>query len=159
MRLLALLLALVFAADANAQGRTPPSGGFGGSGFIGTFTRLTVNDARIVKKAPTIAAGVLTLDLNTGNFFNVPLTANITTMTVSNPAATGTVSSFTLILRADGTPRTIVFPVTTTWINNGGAAPTPSSTSGKCDKYTAFTYDGGTTYCFTIDAQNFTCTA
>ena len=111
----------------------------------------------IAKTAPAIAAGVLTLDLSGSNFFNTPLGANITTMTVSNPAASGTASSFSLLLRADGTPRTISWMSGATWINNGGAAPTPSSTSGKCDKYTAFTYDGGTTWYVSVDAQNFTC--
>ena len=144
LRALVLLLALVAGTAWGQVWRTQS----------GTFI-----DARLVKTAPAITAGTLTLDLHTANFFVVALGANITTMTVSNYAATGTASSFTLITRADGTPRTIVYPVTTVWINNGGAAPTPSSTSGKCDKYTAFTYNGGTTWYLTVDAQNFTCGA
>ena len=123
----------------------------------GTLTRVVRAD--LAKTAPAIAAGVLTLNLALSNFFNVPLVANVTTMTVSNPQTTGTASSFILLLRADGTPRTIAWMSGVTWINNGGAAPTPSSTSGKCDKYTAFTYDGGTTWYVTVDAQNFTCGA
>ncbi len=145
MRILLALLLAAFSTFSYGQAWRTQSG--------------TFIDARLVKTAPAITAGVLTLNLHTANFFNVPLVANITTMTVSNAAASGTASSFTLILRADGTLRTIVFPATTTWINNGGVAPTPSSTSGKCDKYTAFSYDGGTTWYFTVDAQNFTCTA
>lgn len=125
----------------------------------GTFTTAYALNLQFLKTAPTISAGTITLNLSTANFFNVPLTANVTTTTVSNPAASGSLSAFTLIYRADGTARTISWMGGATWINNGGAAPTPSSTSGKCDKYTAFTYDGGTTWYLTVDAQNFTCTA
>ena len=127
--------------------------------LAGTFTTGKFTAANLVKTAPAISAGTITLDLSTANFFNVPLGANVTTTTVSNPAASGTVSSFSLIYRADGTPRTISWMSGATWLNNGGAAPTPSSTSGNCDKYTAFTYDGGTTWYVTVDAQNFTCGA
>lgn len=126
----------------------------GTSPGIGTFL-----DARLAKTAPAISAGTITLNLALSNFFVVPLNANVTTTTVSNPATAGTVSSFTLIYRADGTPRTIAWMSGATWLNNGGAAPTPSSTSGKCDKYTWFTYDAGTTWYGTVDAQNFTCGA
>jgi len=124
-----------------------------------TNKSLTAIRADLAKTAPAIAAGVITLNLALSNFFVVPLDANVTTTTVSNPAATGTVSSFILIYRADGTPRTLAWMSGATWINNGGAAPTPTSTSGQCDKYTWFTYDGGTTWYGTVDAQNFTCTA
>lgn len=144
-RLAALLLLALAVGSAQAQVWRTQSG---------TFIR-----ADLVKTAPAIAAGVLTLDLSTANFFNVPLGANITTMMVSNPSPSGTTSSFTLLLRADGTPRTISWMSGATWINNGGAAPSPTSTSGKCDKYTAFTYNAGTTWYVTVDAQAFTCGA
>ena len=98
-----------------------------------------------VKTAPAIAAGVLTLDLSTSNVFVISLNANITTMTVSNCAASGTLQSWMVVTAADGTARTIAWATGTKWINPGEAAPTPSSTSGKADAYTAFSYDGCTT--------------
>lgn len=107
------------------------------------------------KTAPAIAAGVLTLDMEASNFFVVALNANIATMTMSNVVAAGEVDSFILIFTADGTPRTIAWMAGATWVNTGGAAPTPTSTNGKRDMYSAFSFDGGTTWFIQVVAQNF----
>ena len=60
-----------------------------------------------IKAAPSISSGTLTLDLSTGNVFEVDLNANITTLTITNPSPTGYACSFTLVLTADGTARTV----------------------------------------------------
>lgn len=55
---------------------------------------------------PAIVAGVLTLDLATATQFVVPWTSNITSVVPTNVPAGTDATSWTLILVADGTPRT-----------------------------------------------------
>ena len=94
---------------------------------------------------PAIASNVLTLDLSTANVFNVTHNANITTLTISNPPASGKAGSFTLILTQDATGgRTITFPAAVKW--SGGTAPTLSTTLNKKNILVFFTVDAGTTW-------------
>jgi len=158
-RLAAILVALAFAGGAHAQywrdhssnGENITGGTIDGTTIggttpaAGTFTNLKSTNFTQAKTAPAIAAGVLTLNLSTANVFVVSLNANITTMTVSNCAASGTLQSWLVVMAADGSARTISWATGTKWMNPGEAAPTPSSTSGKADAYTAFSYDGCTT--------------
>ncbi len=58
-----------------------------------------------------------TVDLTTGNVFNITLTGNCT-FTFSNPPASGTAGSFTLILTQDSTGgRTVIWPSAVQWID------------------------------------------
>ena len=102
--------------------------------------------------APTISAGLLTLNLSNTSIFNVALNGNITTLTISNPAASGSVSSFVLIFTADGTPRSVTWGSAVKWVN--GTSPILTSTNGKKDVFTFFTTDGGTSYNAFISGQN-----
>ena len=104
------------------------------------------------KAAPTISSNTLTLDLSTASDFVVALTANITTLTISNPAATGLESIFFLTLQPNGTAYSITWPASVKW--PGGTAPTLTSTSGKIDEFCFKTFDGGTTFYATIVGQN-----
>jgi hypothetical protein len=99
-----------------------------------------------------IISNTLTLPLNTATFFTVSLNNNITTMTFVSPPANPRVYSFVLQFTADGTPRTVVWPVTVKW--TGGIAPTLTSTNGKVDTFTFVTHDGGTNYFGFISGQN-----
>lgn len=108
------------------------------------LTRPLIKDYAEVATAPTISAGTLSLNLETGNVFNVALNAAITTLTISNPPATGRAGSFTLILTADGTARSVTWPAAVKW--PGGTAPTLTSTNGKLDVLTFLTVDGGATW-------------
>lgn len=107
---------------------------------------------RETSTAPTISAGTLTLDLNTGTVFDVALTSNITTLTISNVATSGKVSSFILTLTADGTARTVVWPASFKWPN--GTAPTLTATNTKKDAFLFFTNDGGTSWLSFVSGQN-----
>jgi hypothetical protein len=118
--------------------------------FTGTATLKAVRET---KTAPAIASNVLTLDLSAGAYFNVALNANITTLTISNPAPSGNTSAFVLAFTADGSARTISWPVSILWA--GGAAPTLTTTNGKVDILTFVTWDGGTTYYGLVSGQNF----
>lgn len=103
--------------------------------------------------SPTISAGTLTIDLNAGTVFDVSLNASVTTFTISNtPATAGKTTSFTLILTADGTARTVAWPGTFKWPS--GTAPTITSTLNKRDVFVFFTTDNGTSWNAFISGQN-----
>lgn len=105
-----------------------------------------------VKTAPSISSGTLTLDLSTANFFAVALNAAITTLTISNPVASGSVSSFTLEFTADGTARAVTWGAVVKW--PGGTAPTLTSTNAKRDVFAFYTYDAGSTWAAFTMGQN-----
>ena len=72
------------------------------------------------------------------------LTANCT-LTFSNPPASGTAGSFTLILVQDGTgSRTVTWPAAVDWAS--ATAPTLSTGAGDVDILTFLTLDAGTTW-------------
>jgi len=84
-----------------------------------------------------------TLDLESGNVFDITLSENCT-FTFSNPPATGA-GSFTLILRQDGTgSRTATWPASVDWA--AATAPTLTTTASAVDILTFVTVDGGTTW-------------
>ena len=115
--------------------------------------RAKLRDYSETVSSPTISAGTLVLNLETSNIFTVSLNAAITTLTISNPPASGSGGSFTLILTADGTARAVTWPASIKWA--GGTAPTITSTSGKVDSFSFFTSDGGTTWQGYVGGQNF----
>ena len=83
-----------------------------------------------------------TLDLESGNVFDLTLTANCA-LTFSNPPASGTSGSFTLILRQDGTgSRTVTWPASVDWAS--ATAPTLTTDAAAVDVLTFMTVDGGT---------------
>jgi len=83
-----------------------------------------------------------TINLNNGNTFNLTLTDNCT-FTFSNPPASGSMGSFTLLLRQDGTGgRTTTWPGSVDWA--GGSAPTLTTAISAVDILVFITIDGGT---------------
>ena len=115
--------------------------------------RAKIRDYSETVSSPTISAGTLVLNLETSNIFTVSLNAAITTLTISNPPASGSGGSFTLIFTADGTARAVTWPASIKWA--GGTAPTITSTSGKVDSFAFFTSDGGTNWQGYVGGQNF----
>ena len=88
------------------------------------------------------AVSALDIDVSTGNYFTKTINAN-STFTFSNPAASGTVSAFTLELTH--TSGTITWPTTVVW--NGGVGKTaPTVATGKTHLFMFVTDDAGTTY-------------
>ena len=102
---------------------------------------------------PAISSGTLTLNIENGNVFRVSRNANITTLTISNPAATGNACSFTLIFDANGTSYTITWPAAVKW--PGGTAPTITTTNSRSDMFVFYTNNAGTTWYAMTAAQNF----
>lgn len=118
-----------------------------------TLTRPVIKDYGETRTTPSISSGTLTLNLENGNVFGVSLNANITTLTIQNPSASGTACSFTLAFTADGTLRTVTWGASVKW--PGGVGPTLTSTNGKVDIFTFVTWDAGTTWYGFIAGQNF----
>lgn len=117
-----------------------------------TLLRAVIRDYGETRTTPTISGGTLTLNLENGNVFGVSLNANITTLTIQNPPASGTAGSFTLALTADGTARTITWGSAVKWA--GGTSPTLTSTNGKIDVFVFFTWDAGLNWYGFVSGQN-----
>lgn len=124
-----------------------------GSVATQTLTNKTLTSPKETRTAPTISGGTLTLDLSASSIFDVSLGAAITTLTISNPAASGTAHGFVLTFTADGTARAVTWGASVLW--PGGTAPTLTSTNGKKDKFAFVTTDGGTTWHGITVGQNF----
>lgn len=138
----------------------PTSAGLGSNSFTGSqnlqdneLIRAKIRDYSETVSSPTISSGTLALNLETSNIFTVSLNAAITTLTISNPPASGSGGSFTLIFTADGTARAVTWPASIKWA--GGTAPTLTSTSGKVDSFAFFSSDGGTSWTGYVGGQNF----
>lgn len=115
---------------------------------------VTHRDTAYYRSAPTISAGAITFDYTAGPFFSVALNANITSITLSNPPASGTVGVMTIRFTADGTLRTITWPAAVRW-GTAGAPSAMTSTNGKVDYVQLITVDGGTTWDAFLNGQNF----
>src|SRR3990167_7357312 len=93
------------------------------------------------------------VDLSLGNVFNLVLNANCT-FTFSNPHASGTHSSFTVLLKQDSAgSRTVTWPSSVKW--QSGTAPTLSTASHAADVLGFTTNDGGTKWLGFVVAQNY----
>jgi hypothetical protein len=112
---------------------------------------LPVNSSEV---APTvsISVGELALNLLSGTVFTVNMNSNITSMTITNVQSTGRTNSFVLVLVADGTARTVIWPNSFKWPS--GTAPTLTETAGKRDVFTFFTTDGGSNWQAFITGQD-----
>jgi len=87
-------------------------------------------------------SGTVTLDCSAASVFTLSPTGNVTTLTLSNPPATGIACTITLIVTQGGTARTIATP-------SGGVfygATTPTQVNNKRCIFTYMTTDGGTTW-------------
>jgi len=90
------------------------------------------------------SAGTLVIDLTTGNSFVTTLTENITTVTLSNPPATGNYGQFVIKIIQDGAGGafTVTWPASVIWPS--GTAPTITISNGAIDEITLRTIDAGT---------------
>ena len=91
----------------------------------------------------TSSAGVVSLNLRDAGNFSHTLTEN-TTISFTNPAASGKVSAATLRVIQDSTARTITWNASINWA--AATAPTLSTGSGDVDVFVFYTADAGTTY-------------
>ncbi len=97
----------------------------------------------------SIGGGTQDIDIELGNVVTGTVDTSTTTFTFSNPSASGTACSFTLIL-TNGGSQTVNWPASVDW--PGGAAP--SLTASGVDVISFYTTDGGTTW-YGVSALNF----
>ena len=109
------------------------------------LTRPQLKDYSEASATPAVSAGALTLDLETGNVFEVTLTEDVVSLTLANPPAAGSTGSATLILKQDATGgRTMAWPSSVRWAQ--GTPPVVTSASNAIDLYAFITRDGGVTW-------------
>lgn len=90
------------------------------------------------------AVSALNIDLSTGNYFTKSLSSS-STVTFSNPPASGTVGSFILELTLTGTGTAVTWPNTVYW-NNDAAQVAPTLVDARTHLFMFVTSDGGTKY-------------
>lgn len=106
------------------------------------ITRPKLKDySEAVNAIGSIGGGTQDIDLEAGNVVTGTVDTSETTFTFSNPSASGTACSFTLIL-TNGGSQTVNWPASVDWA--GGTAP--SLTASGVDVLTFVTVDGGTNW-------------
>ena len=109
--------------------------------------RANLVDYAIESNTAASASGVLTLDMATGNSFEVTLTENITSIVINNPPPTGKYGELDIVFTQDATGSWTVtgWPAGVKW--PGGTAPTitTTATTGE-DEVHLSTRDAGTKY-------------
>jgi hypothetical protein len=109
------------------------------------LTRADLKDYAETSTTPAIAGGGVTLDLESGNVFEVTLTEDVTDLAFTNPPVAGKAGSLTLILRQDAAGgRAVAWPGVVRW--SGGLPPTVSGAADAVDIYAFVTRDGGATW-------------
>lgn len=147
----------VTADDASATGALLADGSIPATGAFNwadkELARASLKDYAEEKSDPASAA---TIDLDvasSGNVFEVEMDQD-TTFTFSNPSPTGTMCSFTLILKQDSTGGWIpTFPGTVDW--EAGTPPTFSNAANQKDLVSFMTVDEGTVYFGVLGGLNF----
>jgi hypothetical protein len=96
-----------------------------------------------VKKQTVSGVSSTTIDYTAGSYVVLNLTANITTLTLSNPPASH-LGTLRIKVVQDATPRTIAWPASVKWPS--AIAPVLSTGSGDIDFIDLWTDNGGTTW-------------
>jgi len=99
----------------------------------------------------TNSTNAMTVNLATGNFFTIDLqnnNATVSSMTFSNPAASGSVSAWTIKWIQGSTARALTYPAAVKW--GGGVDHVMSTANDAVDIVSMFTIDGGTTIYATV---------
>lgn len=113
-----------------------------------TLSRVELKDYCERSSSPAIntKTSTLTFDLSTAQVFSVSLNNNIGTVAVTNIPDNGNTNavSFIVIFTADGTARSITWPVNFKWRN--GKTPLLTSVNGEKEVLKFITTDAGTTW-------------
>ncbi len=133
-----------------ADGTVPATGDFDWADF--ELKKAVLKDYAEEATAPASAA-TIDLDLELGNVFDVTLD-QATTLTFSNPPASGKAGSFTLYLRQDSFGGwSITLPAEVKW--EAGTAPVWSITANQYDIVSFLTIDGGASWHGFLGGLNF----
>lgn len=118
------------------------------TGGANTFTGLQTLNAGLAVDGPyrqtAEAVSLLNIDLATGNYFTKAISTS-SSITFSNPPASGTVGAFTLELVLTGASTAITWPGTVYWNNDAGQTA-PTLTDARTHLFMFVTTDGGTKY-------------
>jgi len=108
--------------------------------------RALLLDYAIAHNSISSSSGTLTVDLTTGNSFVTTLTENVTTVTISDPPATGNYGQVVIRIIQDGGggAYTVTWPASVLWAS--GTAPVITVTNDAIDEITLRTIDAGTTW-------------
>jgi hypothetical protein len=108
--------------------------------------RPNIRDYALQAGAASSSAGTIDYDIELGNTFEVLLTENITTTTISNPAQSGRMCQITIKITQDGGggAYTVAWPASVKW--PGGSAPVISTANDAVDMITLTTWNGGTNW-------------
>jgi len=107
--------------------------------------RPTIKDYSETGNAIGDTGASQTIDLTAGNVITATLAVATTTFTFSNPSASGSCCSFTLILTQDGSgSRAVTWPGSVQWASS--TAPTLSTGAADVDIFAFLTIDAGTTW-------------
>lgn len=123
------------------------------SNHTGTQAASTISDfnaaadARVVRPrvvtALAIASGVVNIDLALGDYFTLALTANVTSITFSNPPAAGYAKDLAIRFTQDATGgRTVALPAS--FKASGGSDTAVLGTASRATLLTAVSFDQGT---------------
>jgi len=109
------------------------------------ITRPVLKDYGMTLATAVVASGTLTIDYSAGNAQQHTLSENVTTVTVTNPPASGTYGEIWLRLTQDAvTPRTVAWA--SAYLFPGGTDHVMSSTASEEDWLHLKTVDAGTTW-------------
>jgi len=120
------------------------------------LTRPVFKDyAETLPSTVTISSGAATIDFVDGNHVEIDMSENLTTLTVSNPPATGIVGTMIINLKQSGAGS---FLLTSPSSFDWGAVGEPvlSTASGSSDRIAIRTRDAGATYEATLSGSGFT---
>lgn len=106
--------------------------------------RSVLIDYGVGHNAVSSSSGTVVLDLTTGNSFVTTLTENITTVTISNPSASGTEAQFTWRIIQDGGGGAFTVAQPASVIVAAGGTWTVTTSNNARDKGVYSTIDGGT---------------
>lgn len=130
----------------------PQTNTLGLNGTINLNGILLPNNTSEKRLAPSIINNTLQLDLAGATLFEIALNSNVTNFILLNVQPVGRVSSFVIVVTADGITRTVVWPSNFKWPQ--GIAPSITTTANKKDVFVFFTVDAGSTWQAFITGQN-----
>ena len=104
--------------------------------------RPTIKDYAETGNAIGDTGASQTIDITSGNVITATLAVATTTFTFSNPSASGSCCSFTLILNQGSGSRAVTWPGSVQWASS--TAPTLSSGAADVDVFAFITVDAGT---------------
>lgn len=106
--------------------------------------------SRDVTAVASGTSGTVALDCSAASIFTLSPTGDVTTLTISNPAALGRSTAVTLIVTQDATPRSIATPAGGVFM--GAASPT--QVANKACIFTYLTADAGATWYCSASVQS-----